>query len=124
MGGAAEERYAGQAAQASWTDTVSVTFFNITDPYHMETSPEPEFETTSTPIVVPQMEDRPDNYFHMPMSQASGLDALSAAATASFQYMRPTGISPGDTPHSSNNLNFILNPAGPEGSIGKFLESL
>lgn len=66
------------------------------------------------------MEERPENYFHIPLSQASGLEALSAAATASYQYIRPVEASPGETPHSSNNLNFILNPAAPEGSIGRF----
>jgi hypothetical protein len=84
----------------------------------MEDTPEPEYQASTTPIMVSQMEERSDNYFHMPISQASGLEALSAAATANFQYMRPAGLSPGDAPHSSNNLNFILNPAGPEGSIG------
>lgn len=95
-----------------------VTFYNVTDPYNTEATPEPNYEASSTPIIVPQMEERPENYFHIPLSQASGLEALSAAATASYQYIRPVEASPGETPHSSNNLNFILNPAAPEGSIG------
>lgn len=99
----------------------TVTFLNITDPYNMEPSPEPEYRTTSTPIIVPQLEERSaESYFHMPFDQAPGLEALSTAATTNFHYIRPLSVpvpSPGDThasPHSSNNLNFILNPTRPE----------
>jgi hypothetical protein len=104
-----------------------VTFFNITDPYNMEATPEPEVEhrAASTPRVVPQIEERSTkNYFSMPFDQASGLEALSEAATSNFQYIRPVSVSvhsPGDiiaSPHSSNNLNFILNPTEAESSIG------
>jgi hypothetical protein len=87
----------------------------------MEATPEPE-QQTSTPIIVPQMEERPVEYFNGPFTQAPGLEALSTAATANFQYIRahPAGASPGDAPPSSNNLNFILNPTGPEASLGMF----
>lgn len=57
------------------------------------------------------------------IGHTSGLEALSNAATSSFQYIRPlpvSGISLADaqaSPHTSNNLNFILNPAGPEGVV-------
>jgi hypothetical protein len=104
-----------------------VTFFNITDPFNMETTPEPEAEhrPDSTPIIVPQIEERSaENYFNMPFDQASGLEALSEAATSNFQYIRLVSVpghSPGDTnasPHSSNNLNFILNPTEADGSVG------
>lgn len=94
----------------------------------MEDTPEPEPEpdrANSTPIIVPQLEERPaDNYFNMSFDQAPGLEALSAAATSNFQYVRPPSVpvhSPGDinaSPHSSNNLNFILNPTDTDGSIG------
>jgi hypothetical protein len=94
-----------------------VTFHNITDPYNMEPTPEPENQTMSNPIVVPRLEERPaENFFHIPYDDAPGLEALSAAATSNFEYIRPlsaTVQSPGETnvsQHSSNNLNFILNP--------------
>ena len=101
----------------------TVTFHNITDPYNMEPTPEPEFQTASNPIVVPRLEGRPaENFFHIPYDDAPGLEALSAAATSNFEYIRPMSAvvqPPGEgnvSQHSSNNLNFILNPAGPEGS--------
>ena len=90
----------------------------------MEATPEPEQRAASTPIVVPQLEERTaDNYFHVPFDEAPGLEALSTAATTNFQYIRPLSVSAqssGDSnisPHSSNNLNFILNPPGPDGSL-------
>jgi hypothetical protein len=104
-----------------------VTFLNVTDPYNMEATPEPETENRadSTPRIVPQIEERSaENYFSVPFDQASGLEALSEAATSNFQYIRPVSApmhSPGDinaSPHSSNNLNFILNPTEAEVSIG------
>ena len=105
-----------------------MTFLNITDPFNMEATPEADPEpdrANSTPIIVPQLEERPaDNYFNMSFDQAPGLEALSAAATSNFQYVRPPPVpvhSPGDinaSPHSSNNLNFILNPTDTDGSIG------
>jgi hypothetical protein len=105
-----------------------VTFFNITDPFNMEASPEPDAEhrPEPTPVLVPQIEERSaETFFTVPFDQASGLEALSEAATSTFQYIRPVSVpghSPGDmnaSPHSSNNLNFILNPTDVDGSIGK-----
>lgn len=93
----------------------------------MEATPEPETQSQpdSTPITVSQNEERPaETYFGATYDPASGLEALSEAATSNFQYIRPVSIpmhSPGDinaSPHSSNNLNFILNPTEVEGSIG------
>jgi len=108
------------SAERIRANQILVTFYNITDPFNMEDTPEPEYQPSTVaipiPIPIPQIEERAENYFQMPLTQASGLEALSAAATANFEYMRPVGLSPGDTPHSSNNLNFILNPAGPERS--------
>lgn len=120
----------------AWTDICPslVTFHNITDPYNMEATPEPEFQAPPTPVPVSRMQGRPaEPYYNMSYDQASGLEALSAAATGSLQYtgMRPmsvVGTSAADathpSPHSSNNLNFILNPAGPEGSLGKSLRKV
>ena len=62
----------------------------------------------------------------MPLDQASGLEALSEAATSNLQYIRPVSVpghTPGDlnaSPHSSNNINFLLNPTEAEDSIGRF----
>lgn len=102
----------------------TVTFHNITDPYNMEPTPEPEYHTVSTSIVVSRLEERSaDNFFNMPFDDAPGLEALSAAATSNYEYIRPVSSvvqSPGEgnvSQQSSNNLNFILNPAGPEGSM-------
>jgi hypothetical protein len=115
--------------QNVWVDVPkNVTFLNITDPYNMEASPEPEVHPTSNPIIIPQLEERPpDNYFNVTYDQAPGLEALSTAATSDYQYTRPLSLpshSPGDTntsSHASNNLNFILNPVGSDGSIGMYL---
>ena len=92
----------------------------------MEPTPEPEYRAASTPIVLPQVEERPENnqYFHMQFDGAPGLEALSAAATSNMQYIRPfsapaqSPLEATASPHSSNNLNFILNPAGPDGPVG------
>ena len=97
----------------------------------MEATPEPDAkpdvdpQADSTPEIIPQIEERPtENCFNVPFDQASGLETLSEAATSNFQYIRPLPVpvhSPGDinaSPHSSNNLNFILNPTDVEGSIG------
>jgi hypothetical protein len=88
----------------------------------METTPEPEIRTASTPIVVSQLgKGNTESYFHLPYDDAPGLEALSAAATSNLDYIRPLSIpahSPRDaivSPPSSNNLNFILNPTGPDG---------
>ena len=102
-----------------------VTFHNITDPYNMEPTPEPEYPNIANPILVPPMEERlAENSFHIPYDDAPGLEALSAAATSNFEYIRSSshvGHSPEEgnvSQHSSNNLNFILNPAGPEKELG------
>lgn len=83
----------------------------------MEDTPEPEQQPLVT--LLPQIEQIREKYYSMASTQASGLEALSAAAaTANFEYLRPTGLSAGYVPHSSNNINFILNPAGPEIPMG------
>ncbi|RDW71056.1 hypothetical protein BP6252_07619 [Coleophoma cylindrospora] len=104
----------------------NVTFLNITDPYNMDATPEPENRADSSPSAPSgalQTEERQDpNYFRAPYDQAPGLEALSAAAISDFQFLRPaSGASHSQTPqdsttspYSSNNLNFILNPTGPE----------
>jgi hypothetical protein len=90
----------------------------------MEATPEPETEEPSTPSIPKIDESQTEGYFPMSFDQASGLEALSAAATNSYQYLRPLSVSrqsQGDShasPHTSNNLNFILNPAVPERSFG------
>lgn len=103
----------------------SVTFLNITDPFNMEATPEPEDHAASTPIVVPRLEEGSvDNYPHISFDDAPGLEALSAAATNNYDYIRPLSnhaSSPGDPLVShppSNNLNFILNPTVPDGNLG------
>ena len=91
----------------------------------MEATPEPE-PCIVSPAVVPQLEETVgDTYFHVPFDEAPGLEALSTAATANFEYIRQLPVtiqSPGDmingSLHSTNNLDFILNPAGPDGTIG------
>ncbi|KAL3425207.1 zn 2cys6 transcription factor [Phlyctema vagabunda] len=108
-----------------WVDVPKhVTFLNITDPYNMDATPEPEYRVASTPNTAPQVEGSPgDNYFRVPYDEAPGLEALSAAAINDFQYLRPgsvTSQTPQESnasPYSSNNLNFILNPPGPEGAM-------
>lgn len=89
-----------------------MTFYNVTDPYDMEDTPEPEQQPLVT--LLPQIEQIREKYSSIASTQASGLEALSAAATANFEYMRPGGLSASYVTHSSNNINFILNPAGPE----------
>jgi hypothetical protein len=102
-----------------------VTFHNITDPYNMEPTPEPEFPDITSPIDVPSLRERPaESVFNIPCDEAPGLEALSTPATRNFEYIQPLAVeSPGDaivSQHSSNNLNFILNPTGPEGGISMF----
>ncbi len=111
-----------------------MTFYNITDPFNAEDTPEPEaeHESDSAPISVPHIEgDRSvDGYFNGSFDQASGLEALSEAATSNLQYIRPVSVpvhTPGDlnaSQHLSNNINFLLNPTDPESSIGRFLQAL
>ena len=84
-----------------------------------EPDPEPGTEQVAIPITVSQMEERPvNNYFQANFEGAAGLEALSAAATNSLPYMRPLQAPDQPSPHSSNNLNFILNPTAPDGSVG------
>lgn len=103
---------------------VAVTFHNIADPYNMDPTPEPEFQPASNSIVAPRLEERPaENSFHIPYDDAPGLEALSAAATSNFEYVRPLSAvvqAPSEgsvAQQSSNKLNFILNPAAPEGNL-------
>jgi hypothetical protein len=102
-----------------------VTFFNITDPFNMEATPEPETHDSSTPTAMPRSEERDTgNYTQVTFDDAPGLAALSTAAASNYDYLRPLSnpaCSPGGTIiplPSSNNLNFILNPAVPEGRLG------
>jgi hypothetical protein len=104
-----------------------VTFLNIIDPFNMEATPEPENLDTSRTRGMPRFEDREAvNFAQIPFDDAPGLEALSAAATSIYSYIKPfsnAAHSPGSTiiSHpSSNNLNFILNPAVPEGMIGMY----
>ena len=108
-------------------DRLVVTFFNITDPFNMEDTPEPEMaprENAMRDIFRPPEDGSAGSYTGMSFDQAPGLEALSAAATSNFQYSRPLAVatpSPGDinaSPHSSNNLNFILNPTNTDASAG------
>ncbi|KIM95124.1 hypothetical protein OIDMADRAFT_45534 [Oidiodendron maius Zn] len=109
-----------------WVDVPkNVTFLNITDPFNMEATPEPDSLDTSRTRDMPGFEGREgENFPQIPFDDAPGLEALSAAATSNYGYIRPlstTAHAPGSTiiAHpSSNNLNFILNPAVPEGVIG------
>ncbi len=85
----------------------------------MEPTPEPETGPDSVSAISPQVDARqPENYFALPFDQAPGLEALSTAATSNFQYIRPSPVDAQASPHQTNNLNFILNPARPESSLG------
>ena len=93
----------------------------------MEATPEPDSLDTSRTRDMPGFEGREaENFPQIPFDDAPGLEALSAAATSNYGYIRPlstTAHTPGSTiiAHpSSNNLNFILNPAVPEGVIGMY----
>ena len=104
-----------------------MTFFNITDPFNMEATPEPENFDASTSKAIPGFEEsEAGNVAQVPFDDAPGLEALSAAATSNYDYIRPLSNlahSPGGTiinHPSSNNLNFILNPAVPDGSLGSY----
>lgn len=103
----------------------TVTFYNVIDPYNMEATPEPEQLTDSSlPATTRDVTD--DTAHNRPsFEEAPGLEALSTAATTNMEYMRqlsvplqsPRGI---NTPqHSVNNIDFILNPTGPEGRLSK-----
>ena len=67
-----------------------MTFLNITDPYNMETTPEPESLPPLTPQVIPRVAESPaESFYRTSYDDAPGLEALSAAATSNFDYMRP-----------------------------------
>lgn len=86
----------------------------------MEDTPEPDYRAASTPLIVPQYEERQEEpYFPMSFDEAPGLEALSAAAAGNFHYIRQTSVPAQSpvSPHSTNNLNFILNPTGPDGTV-------
>jgi hypothetical protein len=66
----------------------AVTFVNIEDPYNMEATPEPEPQAGSSPIIIHRAEERiVDGY--SPFDDATGLEALSTAATSNYDYIRP-----------------------------------
>ncbi|KAK0110466.1 hypothetical protein ONS96_002077 [Cadophora gregata f. sp. sojae] len=99
-------------------DELPVTFLNITDPYNMEPTPEPD-RPGSVTVISPRAEEKAsETFFSIPYDQAPGLEALSAAATSTFQYIQPSPEYPQTSPHQSNKLNFILNPTRPESSLG------
>jgi hypothetical protein len=122
MGGSTQDWYASRSVYVERWLTIphEVTFFNIIDPYNMEPSPEPDSEPAGEPMIEPQVEERPtNNYFQVSFEGAAGLEALSTAATNSLPYIRPLLGPEQPSSQSSNNLNFILNPEGPSGSIGE-----
>ncbi|ESZ93520.1 hypothetical protein SBOR_6101 [Sclerotinia borealis F-4128] len=105
-----------------WIDVPKkIIFVHVTDPYNMEVTPEPEQLTDSTLPTTSTMDETGDAaYNHPSFEKVPGLEALSTAATTNMEYLRqlsvpaqsPRGI---NTPqHSVNNLDFILNPTGPE----------
>ncbi|TAQ88664.1 hypothetical protein B7494_g3036 [Chlorociboria aeruginascens] len=104
-----------------WVDVPkTVTFLNITDPFNMETTPEPEYRSPSAPLNNNRLgPSQAHSYF--PFDEAPGLDALSTAATTNYDYIPVPSQSPGEgnVSQQSSNLNFILNPARPEVSIGE-----
>ncbi|ATZ52245.1 hypothetical protein BCIN_08g00170 [Botrytis cinerea B05.10] len=105
-----------------WVDVPKkITFFNVIDPYNMETSPEPEQSTESILPTATTIDDPVDGVSTYPQfEEAPGLEALSTAATTNMEYMPQLSVhtqSPRsfNTPqHSANNLDFILNPTRPE----------
>jgi hypothetical protein len=70
--------------------------------------------------VGPHMERTANSYFNLNFDGAAGLEALSTAATSSLPYIRPLPVPEQPSPHSLNNINFILNPTGPDSSISEF----
>ncbi|KAG9242963.1 hypothetical protein BJ878DRAFT_143184 [Calycina marina] len=109
----------------TWVDVPKkIAFFNITDPYNMEMTPDPEVEAI---LAQEQAEGPAESSAAAPMVQGAassspfdGLEALSAAATSNFENVRPLSVptTPGSystfTPSNSNNLDFILNPTRPD----------
>jgi hypothetical protein len=96
-----------------------VTFHNITDPYNMEPTPEPESPTTAASPVVLQTVTTENGYAHADYNGAAGLEALSAAATSSLPYIRPIPVPEHPSSHSSNNINFILNPTSSDSAMSR-----
>lgn len=90
----------------------------------MEATPEPPSLAASTDQTPTRLEGEANNTTQIPFDDAPGLEALSAAATSDYGYIRPLSNpahSPGGTLIShppTNNLNFILNPAVPERDRG------
>lgn len=96
----------------------------------MEATPDPDDLESNTASAVPEFEEPgSQNFAQMPFDEAPGLEALSAAATNNYGYIRPLlnpVHSPGGTiiTHpTSNNLNFILNP-DTGGSLGMNLSQI
>ncbi|KAA8568285.1 hypothetical protein EYC84_007321 [Monilinia fructicola] len=70
-----------------------VTFFNVTDPYNMETTPEPEQPIDSALPTTTTMDGASDGAFNHPsFEKAPGLEALSTAATTNLEYMRQLSV--------------------------------
>lgn len=90
----------------------------------MDSTPDPETRprSTASPNLIRKVEEHTPESTSYPMfERPSGLDALSSAAVGNFDYIRTLSIparSPNPdthiTPPVSNNLNFILNPSGPD----------
>lgn len=96
----------------------------------MEATPEPEpeleqFMGPNLPTTIDTDALRDSIQSQPSFRTASGLDALSTAATIDIEYMRQLSMPiqtprPINTPqHSVNNLDFILNPAGSEGRLSE-----
>ena len=105
---------------------VVVRFYNVTDPYNIEDTPDPENHTPIPTIAMQSSEDiQRGSYFHIPYDQAPGLEALSTAATGNFQYNREHLVSASGQANSSplptNNINFLLNPTRSEGSVSAYI---
>ncbi|QSZ34732.1 hypothetical protein DSL72_007587 [Monilinia vaccinii-corymbosi] len=113
-----------------WVDVPrKVTFFNITDPYNVETSPEPELFIDSILPTTTMMDEASDGASNHPsFVEAPGLEALSTAATNNVEYMPqlsvPVQSSRGiNTPqYSVNTLDFILNPTRAERHLSSPLD--
>lgn len=113
-----------------------MTFHNISDPYNMEPSPDPEAQSRGhsgeqldlansieprTPAPLPVPERQEESYFPVvTFDEAPGLEALSEVATSSNFHYRPASTpvpsSVGSTisPPPANTLEFLLNPSRSE----------
>lgn len=94
----------------------TVSFVAVTDPYNMEPTPEPEYPNITNPILASADLDQPrgEGFLRGMYDGIPGLEALSQAV----EYIRPApSTNEGNVQHSSNNLDFILNPADPEGGL-------